>query len=238
MSARRLLCVVVVVVMAAVSASAGDNEKKSKAKWTRAPGAFRGVKFGATKEDAEAILGRLRCRKAGAVLPERVPTGAETAEALPPHVSCTADDKSKEFRAGGKVLAATYLFDENRFVGVRFGRMAGANPSTTMKWAEVLAQFTTEYGDPTEQNTNRHQGTAWEETQTWDAKQNRSVSKSYPMRFDFERTCALWEDPAVDLTLCSYRDLFAYGRLDTDAWAAKVAQWRREQMESGTYKRR
>ena len=68
MNMRR--CAVLMLLLVVIPAAAAE-QKKAAAKWTKVPDGFRGVKFGATKAEAEAVLGKLRCVEMIAVKPRK-----------------------------------------------------------------------------------------------------------------------------------------------------------------------
>lgn len=220
MSARRSLCVLVVSLFSAASLIAAE-----KAKWAKAPDGFRGVKFGATKQEAEAVLGRMRCTTVSPVLLLESDANGIPKPAAPAHTQCSTADESKAFRAGEKIVGTDYIFDENRFVAVRFRRLETMRPSKVLMWTDALPVFVAEYGEPGQKETKRSKGTRKQSVSTWDPKQNKSVSKTSWVPFDFETTCATWDDPKVQLHLCSQNDLFSYGTLDSAAWSERKSAW-------------
>lgn len=113
-------CLAVVILTAVVAHAQSHNvtkedEVKSPDPWTQAPTEFRGVKFGATLDEAQAVLGALKCEEAAW---EGYPKNA---------TRCHTKDRSKAFKVAGEVINTYYVFHEGKFVAVDFaqGLMAG-----------------------------------------------------------------------------------------------------------------
>lgn len=222
-----LLSLALSIFVAAADSRADD--KKPKTKWTKVPDGFRGVKFGATKAEAEAVLGRMRCVKVRAVKPSKdaIPVwGKDRVIPTPEHELCSTTDKAQAFRAGEKVIGTDYLFDEGRFVAVKLRRIETMSPSKVVLFSDVRPVFESLYGPPTEENTMHHKGTRPQTVSTWDPKQNKSVDKTYPMKVDYVQTCLRWTDAAVEIGLCSEEGgLFARGEITSAAWKERRRAW-------------
>ena len=238
---NRVVAVIVLSIVCALSAAA--EEKKAPVKWKKVPDGFRGVRFGATKEEAEAVLGRMRCTNVAAVKPHRTlarpvsrpgntpgytPSPAFVAPpkpVAPAHMLCTTTDKARAFTANGKVVRTEYLFDENRFVAVELSRIETMRPSQVLMYADIRPLFDAEYGEPTRSSTNRIKGTKHTTVSTWDVKQNKSVTRTVPQHYDYEATCAEWKDERVEIDLCAQDTVFSSGSIRTAAWIKKTAEW-------------
>lgn len=194
-------------------------ETKSTSKWTKVPNDFRGVKFGATKAEAETVLGRLKCRNINEVGFSAKTVGNAVSPPMPPHTACATTDPAQAFRAGNKILGTEYLFDGDRFVAVSFRQTLAL--SRGVAWSDVLQVFKAEYGEPTAERTAFRSGTRMQRTSTWDPKQNKSVSKNAPTPYAYNETCVDWTDPAVQINLCAHGTTFAEGAIETAPWLAK-----------------
>ena len=225
MVARRAVSLVLASVLVVGAAPA----EIAKVKWTKVPDGFRGVKFGATKAEAEAVLGRLRCLTQRAVKPSRdaIPSwGKDRVVPTPAHELCSTTDKSQAFRAGEKVVGTEYLFDAGRFVAVKLRRIETMSPSKVVMFSDVRPVFESLYGPPTEENTMHHKGIRSQTIAMWDAKQNKSVNKTYPVKVDYVQTCLKWTDAAVEIGVCSEEGgLFAGGEIESAAWKQRQQSW-------------
>jgi hypothetical protein len=226
MVARRAVSFSLALLLLSASGLAVD---KPKTKWTKVPDGFRGVKFGATKAEAESVLGPLRCSRALGVKPEKMPTyrrdGTRASVPTPPHEVCATTDKAKAFRAGEKVIGTDYIFDEGRFVAVKLRRIETMSSSKVLMFSDIRPILESWYGPPTEENNIHEKGIRQESIATWDPKQNKSVSKSYPVKVDYTRTCLRWDDAAVEVGLCSGDRVFERGEIETAAWLQKQSAW-------------
>ena len=209
--------------------SAVASAETPKQKWTKVPDGFRGVKFGATKAEAEAVLGRMKCLTQFAVKPARDPIparGKDYVVPTPAHDLCSTTDKAQAFRAGEKVIGTEYVFDEGRFVAVKLRRIETMSPSKVLMFSDIRPLFELLYGPPTEENTMHHKGIRSQTIATWDPKQNKSVNKTYPVKVDYVQTCSSWTDPAVEIGLCSGEGgVFARGQIESAAWKQRQQAW-------------
>jgi len=226
MVGRRAVPLLLAVVLSLPSAGDTKSDGKAKPKWTKAPDGFRGVKFGATKAEAEAVLGRMKCVHQIAVQPSRNPDyGKDRPIVAPAHDVCSTADKTQAFRAGEKVIGTEYLFHEGRFVAVKLRRIETMSPSKVLMFADIRPLFESLYGPPTEEITMHRKGIENQTSSTWDVKQNKSVSRTYPIKYDYMQTCLSWTDPAVEIGLCSRGELFARGEIESAAWKRTQQAW-------------
>jgi hypothetical protein len=233
---------VLVLFLAVISTAIAEEKKAAAVKWTRVPDGFRAVKFGATKAEAETILGKLRCNDVAAVKPRkytapyRAPArpGASSQPVVPvpkppkvtpAHTVCTTSDKTRAFTANGKMVGTEYIFDEGRFVGVDLRRLETMRPSQVVLYSDIRPLFEADYGTPTSDTANPMKGTTFTTVQSWDMKQNKSVSKSVPQRYDYVAKCAKWTDAKVEIELCGQDDLFTQGSIATAVWIEKNRLW-------------
>ena len=163
------------------------------------PTGFHGVEFGATRDEAEAVLGRLRCKdvkvvtKPGHPVRERNP-----AEIAPAHVVCTAGAVRPPFKD------VEYIFDRDHFVAVRFPRPE----KLRVTFAEVLAMFEQEYGTPTRTIETPRKGLRDEMIQ----------QRLVPTIYDYVETCVHWTNAPVLISICSEDRMFRWGRIETSEW--------------------
>ena len=229
MVARRAVSLSLVsLLFSSVTLFAAEQAKKTK--WTKVPDGFRGVKFGATKTEAEAVLGRLRCVSVSAVKPDPRPMYGKDGKRVgpaptPAHEVCSTTDKARAFRAGEKVVGTDYIFDEGRFVAVKLRRLETLSPSKVLMFSDIRPVFEALYGPPTEENTIHDKGIRQQTIATWDPKQNKSVNRTYPVKVDNTNTCLRWDDAAVKIGLCSENTVFREGEIETAAWLQKKRAW-------------
>lgn len=226
---HRAMLVVFVSLFAAVSAAAPADElvaeKKSKTKWSRVPDGFGGVKFGATKQEAEGVLGPLSCRKVAGVKGFGRDSDGDVTYPAPPHTLCQPFAADKAFRAAGKAARTEYVFDGDRFVAVQFRRIDSLRPSKALLYAEVSQALKSMYGEPSSESTYHRKGTTWQTMPMWDARANKSVSRRVPVKVDYMRTCAEWQSAAVSVSICSQGEVFDEGWVATAGWMDMKAEW-------------
>ena len=163
------------------------------------PTGFRGVEFGATRQEAEAVLGSLRCRdmravtKAGDPVRDRNP-----AEIAPAHVVCkTATASPAPFQN------AEYVFDAGTFVAVRF-----RHDKPRQTFAEVMDMFEREYGAPTKTIETPRKG----------LRDELVERRLIPTIYDYVETCVFWTNAPVLISVCSEDRMFRSGRIETSEW--------------------
>jgi hypothetical protein len=165
------------------------------------PTGFQGVEFGATREQAEAVLGPLRCRDVRAVTKPGDPVrDRNPAEIAPAHVVCTAGRVASKppFRD------AEYLFDRGKFVAVRFRRAE----KLRLPFAEVLSMFEREYGTPTKTIETPRKG----------LRDELVERRLVPTIYDYVETCVFWTNAPVLVSICSEDRMYRSGRIETSEW--------------------
>lgn len=177
------------------------------------PDGFQGVPFGATREEAEAILGPMKCRDVGVVTRPGDPVrDRDPAEIAPAHVVCRIDgaaaasaaDSGAGGGSGHRSIDADYIFDRGRFVAVRFPRLK----KLRHQFADVLAKFEHEYGPPSRTVQTPRKGLRDEMIQ----------QRLVPTIYDYVETCAHWTDAPVVISVCSEDRMFRRGKIDTAEW--------------------
>jgi hypothetical protein len=239
---RMRRCAVIALLLVVMSTAVAE-EKKATVKWKKVPDGFRGVTFGASKAEAETVLGKLKCVEMIAVKPRKYPPvyqrpkmgtssqpiAAKLPDVTPAHTVCMTTDKTKAFTANGKVVGTEYVFDEDRFVAVKLRRLETMRPSQVVMYADILPLFETEYGPPTASRSDERKGTQYTQTSTWDVKQNKQVTRTAPEHYDYVASCAEWTDAKVKIELCARDDLFAQGSIETAGWTEKKRLWMQQE---------
>ena len=193
------------LLIASLAATAHGQE------WS-VPAGFRGVEFGATRVEAEAVLGSLRCRDMRAVIKAGDPVrDRNPAEIAPAHVVCrTANAAPPPFQN------AEYVFDGGKFVAVRF-----RHEKPRQSFAEVLDMFEREYGTPTKTIEAPRKG----------LRDELIERRLIPTIYDYVETCVFWTNAPVLISVCSEDRMFRSGRIETSEW------WLRKQELIGNVSR-
>lgn len=206
-------CLAVVMITAVVAHAQSHNvtkeeEVKSADPWTQAPAEFRGVKFGATLDEAQAVLGPLKCEEA-------------TWEGYPKNATrCHTKDRSKAFKVAGEVINTYYVFHEGTFVAVDFaqGLMAGMAQYAPPTYHELSTAFEQKYGTPTFKRTFRHTGV---EKKTLRSYVGGRYAGSRPefVPFDYKTYVVAWENETMHIYLASDQSWrLTNGSIETAAW--------------------
>ena len=178
------------------------------------PTGFHGVEFFATREEAEAILGRLQCRDVKAVTVYGHPVrDRNPAQPAPAHVACSTTDREKAFRIGRKAIDVEYLFDRGRFVAVRFP----SPEKLQVAFADILSQFESEYGQPSRKIDTARKGMR-EEMVVSANRHYQSAQQVVPAIYDYAETCVHWTNAPVTISICSEDRMFRRGLIDTAEW--------------------
>jgi hypothetical protein len=194
--------------LSAAGQSSGAVDKLSEVKspdpWTQAPDGFRGVKFGATVEEAQVVLGPMKCD--------------DGRDWIPRVQSCHTTDRSKAFRVANEVINTYYFFDEGKFVGVTFseGMMAGLTQFPPPTYVELSTAFKQKFGTPTYSRTFRAHGIREERGNMF----NGGRDKHIPYDYTFETIS--WENETVSAFLVSdgrYR--LSNGAIEVQSWIKK-----------------
>jgi hypothetical protein len=206
------------LVISAMAQTNGTVEKltevKSPESWTQAPEGFRDVRFGFTLEQAQAVLGPMKCEAGMA--------GAQ---------QCHTTDRSKAFRVAGEVINTYYFFDEGKFVGVSLseGLMASLQQFQPSTYIELSTAFKQKFGPPTFTRTFRSHGIREERGNIF----NGGVTRRIPYDYTFESVA--WENDQVNTYLVSdEKNRISYGIIETQAWAKKKADAEKSRKTSVT----
>lgn len=198
----------------AASASSQTNgttekltEVKSSDPWTQAPDGFRDVRFGSTIEQAQALLGPLKCD--------------DRKDWIAGVQQCHTTDRSKAFRVAGEVINTYYFFDEGKFAGVTFseGLMASLQQFAPPTYRELSAAFKQKFGTPTYTRTFRSHGIREERGNMF----NGGVTRRTPYDYTFESIA--WENDEVNAYLISNAEnRISYGVIEAQSWTKKKAE--------------
>ena len=158
----------------------------------KAPTGFRDVPFGASEQEASAILGPLKCAN-------------KAATSTPAHRQCTTTDKKKAFRANNAVVMTYYIFHEGKFVGVEMNDLNLAKLSKQPLFQFLLPAFREKYGEATSAKIYHHYGV-------------RDTSDSWE-QFDYKTATFDWlNDQAHVLLVSGENATLEYGVVETRRW--------------------
>jgi len=180
------------------------SEVKSPEPWTQAPDGFRDVRFGSTVEQAQAVLGPLKCD--------------DRKDWIAGVQQCHTTDRNKAFRVAGEVINTYYFFDEGKFVGVTLteGIMASMQQFPPATYRELSTAFKQKFGTPTYTRTFRSHGIREEKGNMF----NGGVTRRIP--YDFTYESVVWENDQVFAYLtANEQNRISYGMVETQSWTKK-----------------
>jgi len=186
------------------------EEVKSGKPWLMAPAGFRGVRFGATVAETEAVFGRLKC--------EQVDESGGT----PAHKTCKPSQPEKRVRIAHRALDTFFIFYEGKLVSVELHEPNDSRtnlnaPSQQRIYRIVAAEFENQYGAPTVRRTLRNEETLpVGKGNPLGAPQPDNISAA-PRRYT--SYSVVWENDDFSIfVLSGYLEHLAGAVIETQAW--------------------
>lgn len=180
------------------------SEVKSPEPWTQAPTGFREVPFGATLDEAKAILGPMKCD--------------DRSDWIAGSLQCHTTDRGKAFRVAKEVINTYYFFDNGKFVGVTFqeGMMAALNQFPPPTYYELATAFRQKFGTPSVTRTYRAHGIREEKGNMFNGGRDRKI----PYDYTFE-SVEWTNDQVVVYLVAEENQRLGYGYIETREWQQK-----------------